>query len=70
MDKATRQNALCQPGATPELLDEYERLISEFFLFDPDLITVDEELTRQGRLQELQQILFPGEALKLSPIKA
>ncbi len=64
-----RQELLNQPGVTTELLDEYERLLSEFFMFDPDMITADEELKRHQRIQELHGILFPGKELNLSPIK-
>ena len=65
-----RQDLLNQPGVTSELLDEYERLISEFFIFDPDMITAEEELTRHQRIEELHGIIYPGKKLSLSPIKS
>jgi hypothetical protein len=65
-----RQKALAQPGASEVLLGEYERLVSEFFMFDPDMITLDDALARSNRLQALHEILFPGAELKLSPVKA
>jgi hypothetical protein len=65
-----RQELLNQPGVTTELLDEYERLISEFFMFDPDMITAGEELTRYQRIEELHGIIHPGKKLSLSPIES
>ena len=65
-----RRQALTQPGATAALLQEFERLAAEFFLFDPQMITVEEELRRFERLKTLNDILFPGGELKLSPTAA
>lgn len=65
-----RRLALSRPGASEALLDEFENLISQFFMLDPSMVTVEEELSRFKRIQELHAIFFPGKELKLSPVKS
>jgi len=64
-----REEVLQEQGATLELLDEFELLVSQFFMFDPDMISAEEELARHGRIETLAKILFPGRPLQLSPVR-
>ena len=57
-----------RPAPDNALLIEYEQLRKDFFMFDPEMISVDEELRRHDRIVQLHSILFPGEVLTLSPI--
>jgi hypothetical protein len=63
-----REEILARPGVTAELIDEFEGLVSEFFMFDPDMITAEEELQRHCRIVALHEIMFPGQTLSLSPV--
>lgn len=45
------------PEATPEEIDEYERLLTERANSDPD----NPDPIREARLQELENMLFPRE---------